>query len=447
MRAINHHQLPPAGLELINQLNRAGFEAWFVGGCVRDLLLGTVPHDWDICTNALPEETAQVLKDYRIHATGVKHGTVLVMAGGDGYEITTFRTESAYTDHRRPDEVKFVRDLASDLARRDFTINAMAYHSKFGLVDLYGGRDDLEAGVIRAVGDPKERFGEDALRILRCLRFAGRLDFAIEPRTAQAVHQCRDDLNYIAVERIFTELKGFIVTEGAPRLLLEFRDVFGVILPELVPMFDYDQNNPHHDSDCWHHTTRVVAAVPNEDVVLRLAALLHDTGKPECCTVDERGVSHFYGHNKRSKELTHQGLLRLKCDNDTRTAVEELVAIHDHTLPQTMAATRRFLGQMSPETALRLLVLRRADVLGQSTYKRAEKLGQLDEFERLLGEAVAENACWSMDKLAIKGSDLMERGIKPGPELGKLLKQALEAVIGGIVPNDRERLLRYLDLM
>lgn len=447
MRAIDHHRLPQAGLELVNQLNRAGYEAWFVGGCVRDLLLGKTPHDWDICTNALPEETARVLGDHPIHATGIKHGTVLVMAGGAGYEITTFRTESAYTDHRRPDEVKFVRDLASDLARRDFTINAMAYHSKFGLVDLYGGREDLEAGVIRAVGNPVDRFGEDALRILRCLRFAGRLDFAIEPGTAQAVHTCRNDLKLIAAERILSELKGFVVTEGAPRLLMEFRDVFGVILPELVPMFDYDQNNPHHDSDCWHHTARVVAAVPNEDPILRLAALLHDTGKPDCCTVDDRGISHFYGHNQRSKELTHQALLRLKCDNDTRLAVEELVAIHDLTLPQTLAATRRFLAKMSPETALRLLVLRRGDVLGQSTYKRREKLTQLDEFERLLGEAVAENACWSMDQLAIRGSDLMALGVRPGPELGGLLKQALDAVIDGVVPNDREKLLRFLNLM
>lgn len=444
MYAINHEQLPVTGLELINKLNQAGFEAWFVGGCVRDLLMGATPHDWDICTNALPEQTAEVLKDYRIHATGIKHGTVLVMSGGDGYEITTFRTETAYTDHRHPDEVKFVRDLASDLARRDFTINAMAYHSKFGLVDLYGGRADLESKVIRAVGEPKDRFREDALRILRALRFAGRLDFTIEAKTAQAIHACREDLNYIAAERIFSELKGFIVSEGAPRLLMEFREVIGVILPEVIPLFDYDQNNPHHDSDCWHHTARVVAATPNEDIVLRLSALLHDLGKPDTCTVDEKGISHFYGHNKRSKELSHQALVRLKCDNETRLAVEELVGIHDLTLPQTMPETRRFLAKTSPETALRLLVLRRADVLGQSTYMREEKLGQLDAFERLLGEAVAENACWTLDKLAIKGSDLIARGMPPGPEVGKALKGALNAVIDGIVPNDREKLLDYV---
>ena len=293
MHSIRQEQLPPGGLELINKLNQAGFEAWFVGGCVRDLLMGNQPHDWDICTNALPEETMSVLGDYRIHATGVKHGTVLVMSGGAGYEITTYRTERSYTDHRHPDEVRFVRDLESDLARRDFTVNAMAYHPELGLVDLYGGREDLQAGIIRAVGEAKARFGEDALRILRALRFAGRFDFAIDPATAQAIHDCREDLNYIAVERVFSELKGLLHTEGAPRLMVEFQDVFGVILPEAVPMFGFDQNNPHHDSDCWHHTARVVAAVPEQDIILRLAALLHDLGKPDTCTVDARGISHF----------------------------------------------------------------------------------------------------------------------------------------------------------
>ena len=205
---ISHNQLPPAGLELVNRLNRAGYEAWFVGGCVRDLLMGNPPHDWDICTNALPEETRRVLGDLRIHDTGIQHGTVLVMAGGAGYEITTFRTESDYSDHRHPDSVCFVRDLASDLARRDFTINAMAYHSQYGLVDRFGGREDLEQGIIRAVGDPAQRFEEDALRMLRALRFAGRFDFTIEEATAEAIHRHCKDLERISAERIFSELKG-----------------------------------------------------------------------------------------------------------------------------------------------------------------------------------------------------------------------------------------------
>ena len=437
--------LPRSGLELIEKLNRAGYEAWFVGGCVRDMLMGRTPNDWDICTDALPEQTMEVLAAYRIHTTGIQHGTVLVMNDGEGYEITTYRTEQEYSDHRRPDKVDFVRSLEQDLARRDFTINAMAYHPQKGLVDCYGGREDLEHKLIRAVGDAEQRFREDALRILRALRFAGRFQFAIEAATADAIQARKEDLNYITAERIFAELKGIIVSPDAPELMMIFPDVFGVILPETIPLFNYNQNTPHHDSDCWHHTARTVAAVPAE-VVLRLAALFHDLGKPDTCTVDEKGVSHFYGHNQRSKELTHQALLRLRCDNATRFQVEELVAIHDMTLPQTLPATRRFLTKMPPETAMRLLVLRRGDVLAQSRYMREMKLGQLDAFEALLSEAVAEDNCWTLDKLAIKGADVIALGIEPGPEVGRLLKKALAGVIDGNVENERGALLDYLKM-
>ena len=440
---IDHSSLPQAGLALINRLNRAGYEAWFVGGCVRDLLMGIQPHDWDICTSALPEELESVLADFRIHETGIRHGTVMVMSGGEGFEITTFRTEGAYTDHRRPDSVRFVRDLASDLARRDFTINAMAYHSKFGLVDLYDGREDLKNGLIRAVGEPEERFSEDALRILRALRFAGRFDFQIESATAEAIHRCREDLHRIAAERVFAELKELLVSPGCARLMLEFRDVFAVILPEVEPLFDFDQNNPHHDSDGWHHTARTVAAV-RPDVVLRLSALLHDTGKPDCKTRDEAGISHFYGHNRRSKELAHAALLRLRCDNDTRLQVETLVGMHDSPMPQTMAQTRRFLGKYGLELTRKLLELRRADVLSQSQFHRAEKLKQQSDFRALVDRAEAEGDCWSVQRLAVKGGDLIALGTPAGPEVGRRLEFLLKAVLDGEVPNEREALLNWL---
>ena len=440
---ISHNQLPPAGLELVNRLNRAGYEAWFVGGCVRDLLMGNPPHDWDICTNALPEETRRVLGDLRIHDTGIQHGTVLVMAGGAGYEITTFRTESDYSDHRHPDSVCFVRDLASDLARRDFTINAMAYHSQYGLVDRFGGREDLEQGIIRAVGDPAQRFEEDALRMLRALRFAGRFDFTIEEATAEAIHRHCKDLERISAERIFSELKGILTTPGAPRLMLEFRDVFAVILPEVAGLFDYHQNNPHHDADGWRHTARVVAAVEPE-TVLRLSALLHDIGKPDCCTRDAQGISHFYGHNKRSAEMAHDALLRLRCDNDTREQVEHLVGMHDCTLPRDLPQTRRFLAKHGLEITRKLLSLRRADVLGQSSFQRQEKLDLLDSFGALVDQAEAEGPCWSLEQLELKGSDLIAQGVQPGPEIGRSLKRALEAVLDGEVVNRREALLEWL---
>lgn len=440
---ISHNQLPPAGLELVNRLNRAGYEAWFVGGCVRDLLMGNPPHDWDICTNALPEETRQVLGDLRIHDTGIQHGTVLVMAGGAGYEITTFRTESDYSDHRHPDSVCFVRDLASDLARRDFTINAMAYHSQYGLVDRFGGRENLEQGIIRAVGDPAQRFEEDALRMLRALRFAGRFDFTIEDATAKAIHRHCKDLERISAERIFSELKGILTTPGAPRLMLEFRDVFAVILPEVAGLFDYHQNNPHHDADGWRHTARVVAAVEPE-TVLRLSALLHDIGKPDCCTRDAQGISHFYGHNKRSAEMAHGALMRLRCDNDTREQVEHLVGMHDCTLPRDLPQTRRFLAKHGLETTRKLLLLRRADVLGQSSFQRQDKLELLEAFAALVDRAEAEGPCWSLEQLELKGSDLIAQGVQPGPEIGRSLKRALEAVLDGEVVNRREALLEWL---
>lgn len=441
---IGHDCLPREGLELINRLNRAGYEAWFVGGCVRDLLLDITPHDWDICTNALPEETESCLSDYRIHETGIRHGTVLVMAGEQGYEITTYRTESDYTDHRHPDSVRFVRELTQDLARRDFTINAMAYHSRFGLVDRFGGKADLEQGVIRAVGCPGERFQEDALRMLRALRFAARFGFSIEPETAKAIHSQKEDLRYIAQERIFSELKGFLCSPGTTPLLLKFSDVFGRVLPELAPAVGFDQNTPHHDADVWAHTVRVVEGVPKEDMVLRLAALFHDVAKPECCTLGTDGHCHFYGHNRRGAELADGALRRLKCDTETRTKVVELIQLHDATLPDGLPSVRRFLGKRSVETARRLLTLRRADVLGQSAYRREEKLEQLARFERLVDEAVREGPCWSLDQLAIKGRDLIEHGIAPGPEIGRKLKLALKAVMEGRVKNDSESLLNYL---
>lgn len=440
---IHHDQLPCGGLELVNRLNRAGYEAWFVGGCVRDLLMGRVPQDWDICTSALPEQTKAVLAGYPVYETGIRHGTVLVRSGGAGYEITTFRRESAYTDHRHPDAVCFVRELSADLARRDFTVNAMAYHSRFGLVDYFGGREDLEQRVIRAVGDPGERFREDALRILRALRFAGRLGFEIAPATAAAIHDRREDLTLIAPERVFCELKGILAAADVRRLMLDFSDVFGVILPETAPLFGYDQNTPHHDADAWLHTARTVEAVP-PDPALRLAALLHDTGKPDCCTRDAQGISHFYGHPRRSAELARQALLRLRCDNATREQVERLVRMHDRALPQDLPHTRRFLAKYGMDTARSLLRLRRADVLAQSMFHRERKLEELTEFQSLLNRAEAEGACWSLAQLALKGDDLIALGVPPGPGVGRKLKMALDAVMDGAAVNDKAALLEWL---
>ncbi len=442
----NSERIPEEGLTLVNRLRAMGYEAWFVGGCVRDLLMGNEPNDWDICTSAKPEQTKAVFEGYRIHETGIKHGTVLVMSGGAGYEITTYRTEQDYSDHRRPDRVEFISELSGDLARRDFTVNAMAYHPSEGVVDLFGGRNDLERGVIRAVGDPGERFGEDALRMLRAIRFAGRFSFAVEPVTAQAIHEKRGDLRYIAAERIFSELKGILSAPKPSGLLVEFADLFAEILPELEPMFGFAQHNPHHDGDCWQHTVRVVDAVPPEPT-LRLAALFHDVGKPTCFTLDEQGIGHFYDHVRQSSRLVHQALNRLKCDKETRMAVEALVLAHDQTLPQTPVGVRRYLAKQGTQLVSQLIFLRRADILGQSSERREEKLEQLNRFEALVTAELERGGCLTLEQLEISGTDLMEHGVPAGPELGRLLKAALNGVLDGAVANQRDALLAYLHIM
>jgi tRNA nucleotidyltransferase (CCA-adding enzyme) len=309
-------------------------------------------------------------------------------------------------------------------------------------VDCFGGQADLERGLIRAVGDPERRFEEDALRMLRALRFAGRLSFSIEADTARAIHaQCRD-LARIAPERVFVELKGLLLTPHPSALLLAFPDLFGVILPEVAPLFGFDQHNPHHDADGWTHTARVVDGVEPQ-VVLRLAALLHDTGKPDCCTRDAQGVGHFYGHETRSAALAHQALLRLRSDTATREQVELLVGLHDRPLPQSLPAMRRLLAQIGPDALSALLALRRADIGGQSDLQREEKLAKLERAAQLLEQAKLQ-PCWSVAQLAIAGRDLIDLGFSPGPELGKLLHRALSAVMDGQVENTRAALLHWV---
>lgn len=439
---IHMEYIPEDGLALVNRLREKGFEAWFVGGCVRDLLMGKVPHDWDICTSARPEQTKAVVQGDRIHDIGMKHGTVLVIRGGAGYEITTYRTERDYSDHRRPDRVEFISELSGDLARRDFTINAMAYHPSDGVVDLFGGREDLKRGILRTVGDPCARFGEDALRMLRALRFAGRFAFALEPMTARAIHAKREDLRYISAERVLSELKGILSTREISTLLLEFSDIFGVVLPELAPLMDVVPGVSCCDTTCWEHTARVVDGVPPEPV-LRLAALFLDAGKTGGC--------HFNGSKaedaRRSSQLAHQALMRLKSDKETRVKVEELLLAQGDPLPQTPSQVRRYLAKWGREQVDRLIALRRSDLMGQTECRRKDESGALKCFEVLITAEMQRGSCLSLDQLAVKGSDLLEIGIPAGPELGRRLQAALDGVLDGAVPNQREALLAYIKEM
>ena len=318
----------PAGADFIlRRLMENGFDAYVVGGCVRDSLLGLFPHDWDICTSARPEQMQAVFADCRVIETGLKHGTLTVLHDRIPYEVTTFRVDGGYTDHRHPDSVSFVSNVVDDLARRDFTVNAMAWNPQTGLVDAFHGQEDLRAGIIRAVGDPKTRFTEDALRILRALRFASVYGFRIDDATSQAAHDLRHTLTDVAAERIRVELAKLLCGQGAADILRAYPDVLFVLLPQLRAMHGFDQHNPHHRYDVWEHTLRALPHIPPTET-LRLAILLHDSGKPDCFTLDEAGIGHMHGHAERSAEIADEVLSSLRVDNATRERVTLLVRSH-----------------------------------------------------------------------------------------------------------------------
>ena len=438
-------EIPAIPASILQKLNRAGYEAYVVGGCVRDAMMGRTPHDWDICTSALPQQVLEVFSDRQVAKTGLQHGTVMVIEDGEGYEVTTFRTDGAYTDHRHPDQVTFVSNLAADLARRDFTINAMAYHPASGVQDFFGGQADLAEGVIRCVGDPDQRFQEDGLRILRALRFAARFGFRVEEATGAAMHRNRALLDRIAAERIFTELKGFLVGQGVCPLLLEYRDLFAQILPPLAKMFDFPQQNPHHCYDVWTHTAHAVEAAPPE-LALRLTLLFHDCGKPDCWSRDEAGIDHFYQHPKRSEALAAEMLARLRCDNRLRDQVLFQVRHHDAPVPQNDRAGRRFLRMLGEEGAFQSLAIHRADNLAQSPKEREEKLARLDGAEALLRRLLSEQACFGLKDLDVGGRDLLALGYPKGPALGRELERLLELVMDGACPNQRQALLEQVRL-
>ena len=438
--------LPETVASLIRELSDAGYPAYAVGGCVRDALLGIRPHDWDLCTSALPEEMLRVFAGDRVIETGLKHGTVTVLRDHVPYEITTFRTDGVYSDHRHPDSVSFVPELSGDLSRRDFTVNAMAYSPASGLVDLFGGREDLRRGVIRCVGDPARRFEEDALRVLRALRFASVCDFTIDGETARAVHRHAADLTRVAGERIREELLKLLCGPGAGRILREYPDVLAVIVPEIAPMVGYDQANHHHVYDLWEHTVLGVENIP-PDPLMRLVMLLHDTGKPACRTTDENGEGHYRGHPKRSAEIAFRTAEALRMDHESRDRLCLLVLNHDTPLrTQTgeVDTSRSFLlrrlNRYGAENLRALFLIHRADRIatGYSSPEREDARLRLrmDALDALL----REQACFSLKDLAVNGRDLTALGLR-GPEVGAALQSLLEAVMDGQVPNEKEALL------
>lgn len=423
----------------INLLQSAGFEAYAVGGCVRDSLLGKTPNDWDITTSAKPENMKSVFADFHCIDTGIKHGTVTVVIDGEPLEITTFRLDGEYEDNRHPKSVTFTADLGADLGRRDFTVNAMAYSKMTGTVDLFGGQNDLKNKIIRCVGDPDRRFNEDALRILRALRFASALDFEIEEKTAQSLLKNRALLGNISEERIAKELLKLVCGKGAKRILTDFAPVLFEILPELQPMYKNSHDNPHHCYDIYEHTLIAVESIDPEPT-LRFAMLLHDCGKPAVKKFDENGVAHFYGHQRISAEISAQILARLKVSNKFRDEILFLVSNHDRwELYENTEKMPRYLSKFGLDGVLKLLKVMRADVLAQSPEYRY-RLDQIADAEEIAKNLAVQKPCLSLRELQINGRTLMDIGIPQGRKLGAVLAQLLDEVIDGVTKNTQEAL-------
>ena len=441
--------LPADVAALLAMLRDAGFPAYTVGGCVRDALLGITPHDWDICTSALPEQMQQVFKDLHTVETGLKHGTLTVVVNHVPYEITTFRVDGEYTDHRHPDSVSFVDNIAEDLSRRDFTVNAMAWSPDSGLVDLFDGREDLAAGVIRCVGDPALRFDEDALRVLRALRFAAVYDFSIDPATDAAARKLAPSLHGVAGERIREELMKLLCGKGVGRILRAYPDVLSEIIPEIRPMVGYNQQNHHHSYDLWEHTVRAVENVPAE-ADFRLAMLLHDTGKPRVRTTDEHGEGHYRGHQAVSAEIAERAADALRLDNATRDRVILMVRYHDIPLRTETGEINldrsfllRKLNRFGEKDLRALIRIHRADRIatGYSSPEREDRRmkERLDALDALL----AEQPCFTLKDLAVNGRDLQAEGLR-GKEIGETLQRLLEAVMDGTLENTRDVLLQAI---
>ena len=436
--------IPQGPDEILNRLTAAGFQAYAVGGCVRDSLLGTVPGDWDICTSALPEETEACFSDLRVVETGLKHGTVTVIFQGVPYEITTFRSDGNYLDHRRPQQVNFVRTLKEDLLRRDFTMNAMAVGLDGEIQDPFGGRQDLTDGIIRCVGDPDTRFTEDALRILRGLRFASRLGFSIAPETAAAMERNKNLLSYVSGERIYKELTGILIGTYAQSVLEQYGGVLAAVLPEIQPSMGFLQRNPFHNRDVWQHTLEALGK-SGPDPIVRWALLLHDLGKPDCFTLDDRGIGHFYGHPQRSMELAEQILDRFHGDKKTRDTICLLVRDHDREAPATIKNARRWIARYGRDNVRLLLEVKRCDCLAHvDTPKTRTRYNNLMEMTRLIRECLETEQCFSVRDLPVKGGDVMALGVPAGPQVGRILERLLDGVLDGTCPPEREALLERL---
>lgn len=431
---------------LIETIENAGFEAYQVGGCVRDFFMKRKCDDIDITTSAKPGDLEKILAENNIKyiETGLKHGTVTAVFDGDNFEITTYRTDGEYIDNRHPENVSFVSNIDEDLSRRDFTINAIAYNpNKDEIVDLFGGRNDIENKIIKAVGNPDKRFKEDALRIMRAVRFSSTLGFEIEENTKAALFRNKELLKNVSAERIFTELSKLLLGDNVFDVLTEYKEIMGVIIPELVPIFTCGQNTVWHIFDVYTHTAKTVEQSPRL-LSLRLTMLLHDIGKPRMHTVDENGISHFKKHQFQGAYMAEKILKRLRIDNASSKYIYELIWEHDNRIPATKKSVRRFMAQHDFDFVMDYLEVRRADTYAQSDYKRQEKLAELDHIAELAMEIKEDNECIHICDLDINGKDLLQMGFG-GKDIGIGLELALNGVIDEKVENKKEELKGYIE--
>lgn len=468
MTKINN-MIPSGAKYIMYNFFKYGYQAYLVGGCVRDILLERTPKDWDICTSATPEQMIGLInalnqqeiekeisyhesygKEYnrtrlKVIPTGLQHGTVTVVVNGESFEVTTYRIDSNYSDNRRPDTVVFTRNLLEDLQRRDFTMNAIAYNMYEGFIDPYGGIEDIKNKVIRCVGNPYDRFNEDYLRMLRAIRFASQLkDFYIENNTEEAVIELMYKIKKISIERINSEMCKILSSDN-PHYLMDYNIVCNII-PEFKYCADFPQNNPYHKYDVKDHTEVALMFDKSNDLIVRLALLFHDIGKPHCYQDDEDGTRHFRGHGRVSSEMTDKIMRRLKFDNDTRIKVVELVYYHDATFEVGKKYVRRWLNILGEEQFRRLLQVRTADIKAQSVLNESERLDKVNTISNLLDEVLTEDECFSLKDLAINGKDLIQLGFPEGKEIGIILKQLLSLVIDGKVKNEREELIKNIRL-
>ncbi len=433
-------EIPRDVKEITCELEHAGYTAYIVGGSVRDAVMGKIPHDYDICTSASPEEMKTVFTERNVIETGLKHGTLTVVGKDGHYEVTTYRIDGNYSDNRHPKEVRFVDNIEEDLARRDFTVNAMAYNEKTGIVDPFGGMEDIKNRIIRCVGDPDKRFTEDALRILRGVRFSSVCGFEVEKSTEKAMFFHKNLLENVSSERKNVEFCK-LLTPADIRILMQYKEIFATFIPELVPMFGFDQRNFHHRYDVYEHTAEAVSSAPH-DLIIRLALFFHDIGKPSVFSIDEQGVGHFYDHAKVGKNMTETIMKRLKFDNDTVRAVSELIEYHGLVPSDSLKYARKLLHRHGEEQSLRLVIVVRCDLLAQADYAgREEKLKLLDILQQNLENVIAEKQCVSVKDLAVNGKDIMALGIQEGKKVGEILQFLLEIVLESPEKNEKDDLL------